>query len=278
MAFSFNTPEEMVTFLKTDDEGKKVLEQVTSGYIKPEHIDGLVKSKESILAEKKKLKTDYDELVNKVQNYEEKFDKMESDYDIKLREELEKQTSQSDVNNSDTIKQVNDLKTLLTTKERQWDREKEKISKSSESLSAELEALNKEYNTVLIENSLNRHFDEMNVKEEHRRLLKDAYRGRAVIELDADSKRDVLIIDGEGRLTASDYFSNWAESKEAKYYLKAPQNNGGGTSGGVNAYKGRDLAAEYNKAVAEGRNADAIALTQMMHSQAQGRYSQAQGR
>jgi hypothetical protein len=255
MAFSFNTPEEMIEFLKNSDEGKKVFDSATEGFIKPDQIQGLVKNRDDALKEKKDLKTKYDENVKKLEEFEEKFNKIEADYDIKLREELEKKANAQSENadNSDTIKQLNDFKALHSSKEKQWDREKNKLLSSIEEKEKNLEGLISKYNNTLITNSLNANFDEIGVAEEHRRLLKDAYRSRATIEVDEEGERSVMIIAEEGRLPIQEYFTSWAESKEAKYYIKAPINNGGGTTGGTGAYRGRDLVAEFNAAMLKQR-------------------------
>ena len=270
MAFTFESPEDFTQFLTGTEEGKAIFKQLTADYIKPENIEGLVKNRDLIKKEKQQLKADYDAIVNKMKIQEEKFVNFDPEEYIKLKEEKENSllNSQSEENNSDTEKQINDLKVLLSTKERSFTQQKEKILKDSEGIVGQLTAITNKYNDALIKNALASNFDEVGVAEEHRSILKAAFHGRAVIEVDEDGNHNILMRSEEGRLPIKDFFNSWAESKESKYYIKAPLNKGGGGNGSSNAYKGKDLQAEYRKAALEGRTQDAIAIQNIIRSQA----------
>ena len=123
----------------------------------------------------------------------------------------------------------------LLNVEKRFEAEKKKLEETINQKDNSINSITSQYHKMLIENSLNNALSEANVADAHKGLLKDAFRGRALVEINEldPNKRDILITTDEGRLPVTEYFKSWTESEAAKPYIKAKVPAGGGGSGNI---------------------------------------------
>lgn len=223
-------------------------EELETGYkaAVTEHTNKLVVKKDELLKEKKTLQADFKE-------FKEKFEDVDLDDIAEMREKLEEYTLNGG-KNPDAVKMKEEFELLKKKQEVLWQKEIDKVKGELGAEKEEKSKLSVKFDSVLVDNELEKQFNDCNVAEQHRSILKQAFRGRATVELDELDNRIVHIKDEDGQvLPSKEFFKFWAESETSKPYVKAPVNTGGGDQGSskfrggaTKAYKDLDLTERTN--------------------------------
>lgn len=90
-----------------------------------------------------------------------------------------------------------------------------------------LEGENKYTTKLLIENGLNEAILKAGVKPEMSKAVKALLAGQVAIKIEGDKRNPVI-----GDKSLGDFVDEWAKSDEGKYFVSAPNNQGGGAQGG----------------------------------------------
>jgi hypothetical protein len=123
---------------------------------------------------------------------------------------------------------LNDSSKLI----KQMQSDGEKIKKSFEQESGYVQKL-------LIDNGLTTALNESGVKDPV--LLKAAkamFAGQSQIKIDGDNRIAMI-----GEKPINDYIKEWSATEEGKYFVAAPQNNGGGALGGATGQQTQNLTS-----------------------------------
>ena len=255
MALNFETTEDLIKWLTDENDGRAVFSQLTTGYIKSSEIDGLIKSKESILSEKRKLKSDYDQLkqqfegvdLEELKGYKEQYEKL--------------------LLNGKTIdgsnQNLTELKSMYDSRVKNFENDKKKYLAEIETKNKMIESLNNQVNGSIITKNIEGALKEVNVSSPYLSVLLAANKDRAVIETDDSGNKTVMMSTDEGgRISVKDYFKNWAITEDAKNFIKAPGNGGGGSQGSqMPPGRAKELYEALEKATSEFRTQDAVAIT-----------------
>lgn len=266
--FSFETKEDLIKFLRENQEGVSVFNEMIAGvYTKSSDIDSLIKNKNTILSEKKELQQKYKEKEIAFNELEERFN------DISEKLANYEKMGYSGKEGSDIDKELAELKNYRIKSDSDikiLNKEKEKITAALTEQLNNYKQLEANYNNLLIDNALNKHFDEVHVSEEHRELLHAAFRGRASIEVsETTGERDIFMYESDGVLPISDFFKAWSISEKNKIYMKAPHTAGGGAGSGNKNFNGQninDLMKLYNEYQQSGNTKKAIEISQTIHA------------
>ena len=188
------TKEDFQEFIKDEDNKETFVELAkTMGF---EQVDGLKRKRdellESLVAEKRKKN-----------EYKNKLDSVDLDEYVELKENNEK-------NQSETEKIL---------------REYKKAQIDLQDYSAKNDLLQTEINTGLINSGLSEALTAAGVDPIHIPILSSHFKGKAKIEVD-DNSRTVVIDNGTGLgLNPKEYLKEWAET-QGQPYLKKAENTG----------------------------------------------------
>lgn len=112
-----------------------------------------------------------------------------------------------------------------------------------------------------VENTLSSELDRIGVLPKHKKVLKQAFKGRSEVAENEDGVRGVMVSNEDGmRVSASEFFDSFANSDEGKVYISAPATTGGGALGSRGTKNAVDYDAEIQKANMAGDTGRAIAL------------------
>lgn len=287
---TFESAEQVTDFLKTDEEGKRILTEITNGeYVKQADLGGLVQNKDKILEEKREMQKKYKEATDEnttlkaqIEELEKKLDVVdESEYTRLVEAEkvwLETKSKAKDGNTSD---EINTLQTKINNIETTAKKKAESLEKIILDKNNEINSLTNSINNFTIEQGLIEQMNLAMIAEEHRPLMLDAFRGRASIELDDMGTRQVVMQDkiSKGLLPITDFFTGWTNDDNNKRYIKAPNTTGGGSGTNGKAFGNvniNDLLNQVAEATSKGNTKEAILLEKQifnMNQHANGRTS-----
>ena len=182
-----------------------------------QEISGLKENRDKILAEKKELAIKVDNLSKKVDNFP------VSEYN-----ELKEQAEKSKLIKSGSSQEQVDLQMALTRIET----EKDTLQKKLEDSLSQTEKIRARLQNGSIQSALSDAFTRAGVLPDTLEVLKSAYSGRAEAQLKENGSIDVLMKTSEGGLLPiKDWVDGWANSPEAKTFIKANALSGSGATG-----------------------------------------------
>lgn len=212
----------------TNIEGLSEAQQNAIGEAVAAEIEGLKSKRDQLLAQEVQLKAKNHEFSAQLEDLKE------------FKEEYEARQEAG----------ANDHKATLERAKARFDRDKAKLEEEGARLKAELES-------VVLDKGISDALDSINVLPKQKPILERYFRAEAKIE------------DGRGYIGEAeimDAMKAWAEKDEAKSFIAAPRNSGGGAQGGshqsgngeVNPWnpqtrnlteQGRIYKADKNKAI-----------------------------
>lgn len=194
---------------------------------------GLRKNRDDLLTEKKEAVTALEALkeATKGIDIKEYTRLVEEEEERKIR----KEAGEDDDNETDETlkKELSEAKINLARLEKKAERELKEVTDKLEA--ATTLATDREKRLFGSEkvSSLNKAFDDFNIKPEFRSILRDALGTKTTVEIDDEGKLAVTIVgDDAVPLPVEDYFKNWSVTDAAKPYIGAKANKGGGAGGG----------------------------------------------
>ncbi len=238
-------------------ENEDVQKYLQENFVDKSAFEKVSKKKEEILGEKKKKQEELKELSNKVSEYDNLFDSVEQrGYNVKeILENLSKGENNPEgevegaegENKTPAGLDVADFKKRaeekLEVQKKNYERKiaaltEEKETKLKE-LQDQVQGLTSGWDSEKIENTLSAELDRVEVLPKYKKILKDAFRGRAEVGLDEDGERVVQFTGDDGlRRSATEFFDTFSQSEEGKNYVGAAMSAGGGAQG---SYTGKHL-------------------------------------
>jgi len=221
----------MEAFLNKLKELLKEVEGVDINAIETElkSLVGTEDEKQKLIAKNKELIGEKRSLQEKVKNLEEQVNGFDT-------EELErlKQFEADTLAKGDNKVNIEDIKSKVELK---WKNQLSAKEKELEDAKNHLTAVNSKLEDMLVDQELEKQFTTgKKVIDAHRPMLKVFFKSKVKVETDGDD-RVVYIRDNGQELPIADYFEFWKGTADAKTYLEADVNTGGGASGSKNGFK-----------------------------------------
>jgi hypothetical protein len=221
----------MEAFLAKLKELLKEVEGVDMNAIETElkNLVGSEDDKQRLIAKNKDLIAEKRTLQEKVKSLEEQVGKFDVE-EFKRLQKFEEDTIAS----GDTKVNIEDIKSKVELK---WKNQLGVKDQELEALKAQLNSVNGELENLLVDQELDKQFvSGKRVIEAHRPMLKVFFKSKVKVEKDGDD-RVVYIKDNGQELPIADYFEFWKGTADAKTYLEADVNTGGGASGSKSGFK-----------------------------------------
>jgi len=221
----------MEAFLAKLKELLKEVEGVDMTAIETE-LKGLVGTeddKQRLIAKNKDLIAEKRALQEKVKTLETSV----KDFDVNELNRL-KQFEEDAIANGDSKVNIEDIKSKVELK---WRNQLTAKDTELETYRTKLSDVNKELEDLLVEQELEKQFvTGKKVIDTYRPMLKVFFKSKVKVEQDGDD-RVVYIKDNGQELPIVDYFEFWKGTPDAKTYLEADVNTGGGASGSKSGFK-----------------------------------------
>jgi hypothetical protein len=196
------------------------------------------------------LKSNKDTILNEKKDLQEKYKAYEGLDPIQAKEALDK------------LKQIEEQKALdkgefdklMTNFKLESDNKTNKISE-------ERDFFKNNFLNSTKENALNKIMDQYNIKNEFRSTLKDAHLHK--IEFIGEKNELKPVINNQD---ISTYFENWSKSDEAKHFISAGLNNGGGLNANNKSFTGTMTKEQFGN-LSYGQNIKLLKENPELHKQ-----------
>jgi len=177
---------------------------------------GLVENKTKILNEKKRLQESHEGLQNELSSIKSMYN------------ELLEEKKRNNLKDSGSSEEFVELQMKF-----------DNATNDLKSLQAKLEEANAEKDTIigkhqktLLDSAILKGLDSVKVKSESKDVLLSYFTSRASVRND-DGEYNVVMTGDDGIQKApNDFIKSWSETEQAKMYIQAPINGGGGAKGG----------------------------------------------
>jgi hypothetical protein len=151
------------------------------------------------------LKSKNSELINSL-----KKTKTGSEEELKILREFKENAELEEA------KRVKDFEKALSLKEEQFNKKLDELTSSKNDL-------NSRYEKIMIDNELSKQLDGLNIDKDFKDAVTALLRPQIQLKEGAAMASDKPM---------SEFLKEWAGSDNAKRFIKAPENNGGGAGGG----------------------------------------------
>lgn len=190
--------------------------EIKTGVIEALTKDGSVMTKEQADQLNKDIEANRNAILYEKRELKGQYDKLKEDFDALQS----KQGGQKEGKSGNTEEME-----VLQAKMKELTAELEKVKGENSNLTSQI-------NNSYIEGEIGKHLDKLNVAAPHKELLLGHFKGQAALKNTEDQsgqKGKILMF---GDKMADSFFSEWGKSETAKHYIKAAENNGGGSGGG----------------------------------------------
>jgi hypothetical protein len=111
--------------------------------------------------------------------------------------------------------------------------ENKQYADTTKELNSNYEGIKSRFIRNAIDTELSKGFDRLNVKPELKPILLDAYRSKAEGVLDGENIK-IVMRDGDSQLETGAFLDSWSKTDNAKAFISANTNIGGGANGSSN--------------------------------------------
>jgi len=190
---------------------------------------GTEDDKQRLISKNKELIGEKRALQTKVKELESKSTEFDTDEFARL-----KQFEEETLAKGDNKINIEDIKSKVELK---WKNQLATKDAELEVLKNQLKGVNTSLEDMLVEQELEKQFATgKKVMDVHRSMLKVYFKSKVKVEVDGDD-RVVYIKDNGQEMPIADYFEFWKGTADAKTYLEADVNAGGGASGSKSGFK-----------------------------------------
>ena len=198
--------------------------EIKTGVIEALTKDGSMMTKEQAEQLNKDIEANRNAILYEKRELKGQYDKLKADFDALSSKQGDKAKGDKHGGTSEEVE-------VLNAKMKELAAELEKAKGENSNLTSQI-------NNSYIEAEIGKHLDKLNVAAPHRELLLGHFKGQAALKNteDQSGQKGKLLMFGDKM--ADSFFGEWGKSDVAKHYIKAPDNNGGGSGGGSPAGDG----------------------------------------